>query len=94
MELKQITQLFAFIEQLDSRIAGDETKARAWQLVLSNRIDYNSALNAIKTHYGRVDTCIMPAHINKIYLEERKTPAGYRGPGSADEPCPIMSGPI
>lgn len=68
MTVSDVLRLFAFIELIDPRIAGDEPKARAWMTLLDENMDYESAIAAVKRHYTNSVLCVMPAHLNQIFI--------------------------
>ena len=88
MTLSEVLRLFAFVELLDPRLSGDEAKARAWLEVLHRRMTYESALTAIKLHYGQSTSCVMPANLNQLFVSQANRQSNVQLEAAGSVPMP------
>lgn len=85
MNRSEVSKLLVYINALDVRVSLDDSKVIAWDRVLRNWIDIESALDMVDKHYETTKDVIMPSDINTLY-------ASIKARNGMQEP--INNGPI
>lgn len=71
MTRNEVSKLLVYINALDARVTLDDSKVIAWERVLRNWIDYESALDMVDKHYEATKDVIMPSDINTLFASIR-----------------------
>ena len=71
MTRSEVSKLLVYINALDSRVTLDDSKVIAWERVLRDWIDYESALDMVDKHYEVTKDVIMLSDINTLFASIR-----------------------
>lgn len=73
MDLSETARLLAAIRVIDERLLINEVTVQTWFALLPMHLELEDALQAVKDHYQRTNSRIMPSDVINACKSKRKT---------------------